>query len=53
MTVKQKMKKKLDLSKTTIAVLTTTEMRNAIGGALPETRNTRCGTQCEYSNSCD
>lgn len=47
--MKRQSRKKLTLDKTTIAILSSNELRNAAGGALPPTRVTQCGTECESS----
>ncbi len=45
--MKQVKRKKLTLDTITIATLGLKELSNVAGGALPETRQTHCGTQCE------
>ena len=43
---------KLALDKITIAIMSTKQLANAVGGALPITRETHCGTECEPTNGC-
>ena len=50
--MKRQSRKKLNLDKTTIATLSSKELSNAVGGALPYTKHTECGTECEASNLC-
>jgi len=50
--MKQVKRNKLALDKIIIATLSTKQLGNVAGGALPETRQTRCGTECEATNFC-
>jgi hypothetical protein len=50
--MKQVKRRKLALDKITIATLTSTELRSAVGGAWPETGPTRCVGKCESSSFC-
>ena len=50
--MKRQSRKKLNLDKTTIATLSSKELRDAVGGALPPTKQTHCGTECEATNFC-
>jgi natural product precursor len=50
--MKQVKRSKLALDKITIATLSSTELRNVAGGALPATKQTHCGTECEATNFC-
>jgi len=38
---------KLTLNRETVIHLTSTMLKNVVGGALPPTRLTQCGTECE------
>jgi natural product precursor len=50
--MKRQSRKKLTLDRTTIATLSSKELKDAVGGALPPTRETHCGTECEPTNFC-
>jgi natural product precursor len=50
--MKQVKRKKLALDKITIAALSVKELSHVAGGALPATRQTHCGTECEATNFC-
>jgi hypothetical protein len=43
---------KLKLNRETVINLTSGMLKNVVGGALPPTRQTQCGTECEFSNFC-
>ena len=50
--MKRQSRKKLNLDKTTIVTLSSKELDRAVGGALPPTKQTHCGTECEPTNFC-